>query len=82
MPKVYLSETAQDLARLSENLRLLECGRSCREMSQIAGISPAAYSRRRQNPETLTYQEIYRLCRQARIDISEFMGGRLKLKGE
>ena len=54
MPKVYLSETAQDLARLSENLRLLECGRSCREMSQIAGISPAAYSRRRQNPETLT----------------------------
>ena len=82
MPKVYLSETAQDLARLSENLRLLECGRSCREMSQIAGISPAVYSRRRKNPETLTYQEIYRLCRQARIDISEFMGGRLKLKGE
>ncbi|MBP5432125.1 hypothetical protein [Ruminococcus sp.] len=82
MPKTYLSETDRDLARLSENLRLLECGRSCKEMSQVAGISAAAYSRRRQKPETFTYKEIYRLCRQAKIDISEFMGGRLKLKGE
>ena len=82
MPKVYLSETDKDLARLSENLRLVEGGRPAREMAAITGISTAAYCRRRQNPKSLSYEEIYRICREAGVDIRDFVGGKLKLKGE
>lgn len=82
MPKVYLSEEEKDLARLSANLKLLECGRTVREMAKIVGMSKTTYSQRRQNPDTFTYREIYRLCRAAGVDVSDFTGGKLKLKGE
>lgn len=82
MPRVYLSDEDKDLARLSENLRLLECGRTVREMAKITGMSKSAYSKRRQNPDTFTYREIYKLCRAAGVDVSDFTGGKLRLKGE
>lgn len=82
MPKVYLTEAEQDRARLAENLRIVECGRNVKEMAKVIGSSPVTYSRRRQSPETLTYTEIKRLCRNAGITSGEFMDGKLKLKGE
>lgn len=82
MPKVHLTDEDKDFARLCENLRLLECGRTVREMAKIAGMSKTTYSQRRQNPDTFTYREIYRLCRAAGVDVSDFTGGKLRLKGE
>lgn len=81
MPTVRLTETDKDRARLAENLRLIEAGRNVREMATIIGVSPAAYSRRRKQPETLSYKEIYRLCKEAGVDIRAFCGGKLELTG-
>ena len=82
MPKVFLTEREKDLARLRENLRILECGRSSREMSSILGMSKTTYNERRRSPESFTYLEIYKLCKSANIDIKDFCGGRLTVKGE
>lgn len=82
MPKVYLTEAEQNRARLAENLRKIECGRSTDEMAKVIGSSKSTYIRRRQSPETLTYKEIDRLCRNAGVDIRDFVGAKLRLKGD
>lgn len=82
MPRVYLTDADKDIARLSDNLRLLECGRSSKKMAAILGVSARTYCSRRQRPDTLTYQEMYKLCRNSGVSLADFVGGRLKLKGE
>ena len=82
MPKVYLTDSDVKRARWSENLTLIERGRGATEMAQVIGKRRDAYLSRRKNPETLTLKEIDRLCREAGVDIRDFVGGKLKLKGE
>lgn len=82
MSKAFLTDSQREQARLENNLRLLERGRGCREMGKILGISAATYNRRRQNPQTFTLQEIDKLCRNAKVDLSDFCGGVLYLGGD
>ena len=82
MPKVTLSERDNAISRLAENLKLIECGRSSREMANVIGVSNVTYMKRRKHPETFTFIEIYKLCRNAGVSVADFAGGRLKLKGE
>ena len=81
MPRVYLTEEAAEKARLKDNLKLVENGRSAREMSAIIGVSPATYCKRRKMPETLTAHELSRLCKNAHISIGDFCEKRLHLSG-
>ena len=82
MPRVYLTENEKKRARWSENLALIERGRGSTEMAKIIGKKRDAYLSRRKNPENLTLKEIDRLCRDAGVDIRDFVGAKLKLRGE
>lgn len=82
MPKVYISEFDKYRAQQQHNLRLIENGRTVQEMARIIGVSVRTYYNRRADPTTLSSKEIYRLCRDAEVDIRDFVGGRLRLKGE
>lgn len=81
MPKVCLSEKQKDHERLISNLLLIQSSkqRTNAQMGQVLGISSSAYSNRKRNPEKMTYKEIKRLCDYAKVDISTFICGYLKL---
>ena len=80
MPKVFLTEKQKDCSRLKENLKLLKGNRSCEEMGVIIGISQWTFQNRLKNPESLTYEEIKRLCDYFHIDIAAFCSGTLKIQ--
>ena len=80
MPKVFLTETQKDYNRLKENLELLKGNRSCKEMGVIIGSSQWTFQNRMKNPESLTYEEIKRLCDFFKIDIGAFVGRKLKIQ--
>ncbi len=80
MPKVYLSEKQKDISRLSDNLKLIQGTKDCRQMGSIIGVCAATYQKRKKNPESLTYKEIKRLCDFFKVDISTFCGGSLKIQ--
>lgn len=80
MPKVLLTERQKDLNRLTDNIKLIQGGRGGREMAQILGISVTTYCRKLKNPESFTYKEIKRLCDFAKVDISVFTGGKLRIQ--
>lgn len=82
MPKVYLTENDEKRARWSNNLTMIERGRGITEMAKVIGKGRDTYLSRRKNPENLTLKEIDRLCRNAGGDIRDFVGAKLKLKGE
>ena len=71
-----------DIKRLKANLEIIENGRGVREMAVVAGISPASYARRRQRPEKFTYQELYRICKAAKVNVGDFCGRTLFLGGD
>ena len=77
-----MTEAQKDHNRLLENRRLIESGRSSREMAAILNISAPTYCRKRKYPELLTYAEIKALCRNARVRIADYTDGVLTLKGE
>ena len=80
MPKVYLSEKQKDCSRLKDNLKLIQGNRTCEQMGVIIGGSKATFQRRMKNPESLTYEEIKRLCDFFQIDIAAFCGNKLKIQ--
>lgn len=80
MPKVYLSEKQKDISRLHDNLKLIIGNRNLEEMGVIIGGSKSTFQRRMKNPESLTYEEIKRLCDFFKIDIAAFCGGTLKIQ--
>ena len=80
MPKVFLTEKQKDCSRLKENLKLLKGNRSCEEMGVIIGSSQWTFQNRMKNPESLTYEEIKRICDFFKIDIATFCGGTLKIQ--
>lgn len=80
MPKVYLTEKQKDISRLSDNLKLVQGTKDCRQMGSIIGVCAATYQKRKKNPESLTYEEIKRLCDYFHIDIAAFCSGTLKIQ--
>ena len=80
MPKVYITEKQKDCSRLKDNLKLIQGNRTCEQMGVIIGGSYRKYQRRLQNPESLTYEEIKRICDFFKIDIAAFCGGTLKIQ--
>ena len=79
MPKVYLTDKEKDHARLIDNLRLIQGRRSNEDMATILGVSRSTYIRKVKQPESLTYQEIKRLCDFTRVDIASFVSGKLRV---
>lgn len=80
MPKVYLTDKQKDCSRLKDNLKLIQGNRTCEQMGVIIGGSYRKYQRRLKNPESLTYEEIKRICDFFKIDIAAFCGGTLKIQ--
>lgn len=80
MPKVYLTEKQKDYSRLKDNLKLIQGKRTCEQMGVIIGGSKATFSRRLKRPESLTYEEMKRLCDFFKIDLSVFCAGTLKIQ--
>lgn len=79
MPKVSLTDRQKDFQRLGYNLKLLQGGRSAKEMAALLGCSQSTYYTRLKEPEKLTYEEIKRLCDYSRVDIQSFLCGTLKI---
>ena len=79
MPKVHLTEKQKDHDRLIDNLRLIQGRRSNEDMATILGVSRSTYIRKVKQPESLTYQEIKRLCDFTRVDIASFVSGKLRV---
>ena len=79
MPKVALTERQKDFQRLAYNLKMLQGGRSAKEMAALLGCSMSTYYTRLKEPEKLTYEEIKRLCDFARVDMQSFLCGTLKI---
>lgn len=80
MPKVALTDRQKDFQRLAYNLKMLQGGRSVKEMAALLGYkSPSTYYARLEKPEKLTYEEIKRLCDFARVDMQKFLCGTLQL---
>lgn len=80
MTKVFLTETQKDYNRLKENLELLKGNRSCEQMGVIIGGSKSTFQRRMKTPESLTYEEIKRICDYFKIDIGAFVSRSLKIQ--
>lgn len=74
-----LTEAQANRLRLKSNLEVIQGKRSDRAMGAIMGISQATYSRRRNDPTTLTFSEIYLICKDSGIDISDFVGRSLRI---
>ena len=78
MPKVALTERQKDFQRLAYNLKMLQGGRSVKEMAALLGCSQSTYYTRLKEPEKLTYEEIKRLCDFAGVNIQTFLCGTLR----
>lgn len=81
MPKVCLSEKQKDHERLVSNLLLIQNSKQKNnaQMGEILGISSSTYSVRKKEPEKLTYAEIKKLCKYAKIDVTAFVSEQLKI---
>lgn len=79
MAKVALTERQKDFQRLSHNLRVIRGGRGSQEMANILGCARTTYYRKEQNPETLTYEEIRRLCDFTGVKLADFLCGTLQI---
>lgn len=77
-----MTEAQKDHNRLIRNLKLIESGRTSREMAALLNVSAPTYCKKRKYPELLTYAEIKALCRSARVSVADFTGGELRLRGE
>lgn len=75
-------EVKKDHDRLVNNLKLIECGRTSREMAALLNVSAPTYCKKRKYPELLTYAEIKALCRNAKVSVADFTGGELRLRGD
>lgn len=67
--------------RISYNLKLLQGGRSVKEMCVIMECSPTTFRRRFDHPEELTIEEIWRLCEHTGVNVTDFISGTLKIWG-
>lgn len=81
MPRVCLSEKQKDHDRLVANLLLIQNSKQKNnaQMGEILGISSSAYSARKREPERLTYNEIKKLCKYAKVDVAAFVSEQLKV---
>lgn len=77
-----MTEAQKDHNRLINNLKLIESGRTSREMAALLNVSAPTYCKKRKYPELLTYAEIKALCKSAKISVADFAGGELRLRGE
>lgn len=77
-----MTEAQKDHNRLIHNLKLIESGRTSREMAALLNVSAPAYCKKRKYPELLTYAEIKALCKSAKVSVADFTGGELRLRGE
>lgn len=77
MPKAALTERQKDFQRLGYNLKRLQGGRSAQEMADLLQISRTNYYRKLKNPESMTYEEIKRLCDLFKVSIAQFVGGEI-----
>ena len=81
MPRVCLTDKQKDHDRLVANLLIIQNSKQKNnaQMGEILGISSSAYSARKREPEKLTYAEIKRLCKYAKIEVATFVSEQLKL---
>ena len=77
-----MTESQKDHNRLIRNLKLIESGRTSREMAALLNVSAPTYCKKRKYPELLTYAEIKALCKSAKVSVADFAGGELRLRGE
>ena len=79
MPKTY-SQHREYYKTISENMRLLQGGRTDGEMANIIGKkSPAVWVSRKKSPEGLSLDEVQRLCSKMHIDPIRFLTNELQI---
>ncbi|MCM1133917.1 MAG: hypothetical protein NC340_10665 [Ruminococcus flavefaciens] len=82
MPKIMLTETQADKERMRSNLwavkgilRVSNAG-----LARLIGVTGATVGNRLANPDSLTYGEIRRICKAAKIDMARFVSESLSIK--
>lgn len=82
MPKVFLTEEQADRERMNSNLwavkgilRVSNAG-----LAKIIGVSGSTVANRLENPDLLTYGEIRRICKVAKIDMARFVTETLSIR--
>ena len=80
VPKVYLTEAQKENELIKRNLVMLQGGLTCAQMGKILGVSKSTYINRLKEPSHLTIQELNRLCKYFRVNITSFLTGELTLK--
>lgn len=78
MPKINLTERDKDNERLRNNLWTLQGHLTQEQMAKIIGVKAATtYKNRLDDPSSLTYAEMKRLCKHFRIKLADFTEGKI-----
>ena len=81
MPKVALRQIDKFAIVIKNNLEAAKGGMTYDKLGEIMGISKGTAWARDKCPLDIKLGELFLLCQRKGIDISEFVGGELKLKG-
>lgn len=82
MPKIILTEEQADRERMNSNLwavkgvlRVSNAG-----LAKLIGVTGSTVAKRLENPDSLTYGEIRRICKAAKIDMARFVTETLSIR--
>lgn len=82
MPKIILTEGQADKERMRANLwavkgilRVSNAG-----LAKIIGVTGTTIANKLKNPDLLTYGEIRRICKAAKIDVAKFVAESLSIR--
>ncbi len=68
--------------RISANLIAARGGKTLKQMAKVIGCTHQTVANREKDPLRLTLGELYLICKSEGIDMTEFVGASLKLRGE
>ena len=81
MPKTFLREIDRFESVMRDNFKLLRAFDKVEDNASIMGVSKGTVTNRTSHPLDLTLAEIYLICRSKGITVTDFVSGRLELRG-
>lgn len=82
MPRVALRPIDSFEQMISDNFALARGKDSNKVIGSIMGVSEGTASNRKKEPLDLSLRELFYLCQKKHIDISQFVGCKLRIGGD
>lgn len=79
MPKVILAPAQAERERLQHNISLIQGKRTNAAMGKLIGVSGTTFSKRKEDPESLTLAEVRLMCKYFHIDPADFVAKKLEI---